>query len=211
MKILQKVKQIPKQLLNDLLCFCWIWCHYLLCFTGNAGDETAFIPSILTTLWLYCHQCTSLPLLWKYFQDARILWVSKQICSLKRGAVLVVRGTRSQQTGRWWAVPSWYWFPCTVSDANVVLTLIYSTRPGQDVSCWEIQASVRKEFSRSPDGTWTLAHLAAGPWGSTDISPVYEPFQELCIHLSSQGYEHWQACAKGQAETGGFQNLSGPQ
>lgn len=74
--------------------------------------------------------------------------------------------------------------PCTVSDAHVVPTLNYTIGPGQGVSCWEIQASVRKELSRSADGTWNLAHPAAGPWGSTDVSLVYEPFQELCIHLA---------------------------
>lgn len=51
-------------------------------------------------------------------------------------------------------------FPCTVSNANAVPTLLH-----HGIRARKIQALVRKELSRATDGTWTLAHLAEGPLG----------------------------------------------
>lgn len=85
MKIPRKVKQMSKQLLNNhCLCFCWIWCYYPLCPPPNTGDPKTCVPSNTYCIGALLPPAASLPLTWTYFKHARILSVSKPICSLKR-------------------------------------------------------------------------------------------------------------------------------
>lgn len=180
MKNPRKFKQVPKQLFNDhFLCFCWIWCNYSLCSTGDTGDHTTSIPSLFIALGSYCHQWASLPLMWNYFKDARILWVSKTICTLKREIVLVVRGIKSQQAGRWSAQ-----FPCTLSGANVVPALSYATGPGAGCKLLGNPSFCEEEAFKVSRWHMDLSPSCSGAPGEALTSPVYELLQEFHIHLA---------------------------
>lgn len=149
MQIPRKVKQVPKQLLNDyFLCFCWIWCNYSLCSTSNTGDDTACVTPVFTASGPYCHQRAAFPLMWNYFKDARTHWVSKTSCTPKREKVLVVRGTKSQQAGRWLAQ-----FPCTGSLYSVPL------------SCEQCKCGSHTELRHGTRGRVQAAGKSKPLWG----------------------------------------------
>lgn len=172
MKIPQKVKQVSEQLLNDnFLCLLNLVQLFTVLYWQHWRSQILSRPfgALLQA---------SLPLMRNYFKDERIFWLSKPICIPKRESVLVAPiSIRSDDRCSFSILVPCAQFPCAVSNANAVPTLLHH---GTRARCWKIQASVRKELSRAADGTWTLAHLQQDHWGSTVIFCLWSTPRAPC-------------------------------